>query len=489
MISHICLILAFASQCDGALNGAAPSDELTLFKLPKETLGGRCNDGSPAAWYYGSPANESVTDWVIWLEGGGACSTAQKCSHRKHVITSSDGLLPTFATGSKAKIKPHGKPSSPSKWILSDDPQGNPDFFHAHHVYVHYCSSDEFAGTRTTASAETFGLYFSGHLHLVNIFGELKKEYPTVFGSASRVLFAGSSAGGIGTIHNIDWVRDFFPSSTVVKGAPLGGWFVPGDAPDQPNAAFPPSQWPDWSMGKVTPWGVAGGEYDVWSPYHNPGCAQAFPPNGSSCISASAAYQYIKTPMYIMENNYDANQLASFGFPSTTHSEMAQNYMRYYGRAMRNSTAQVNLKPADGLFLSSCFDHTAGLGVGSDFHTRINGKDPGALLGEWFYDRLPASDRIVVDDCGELPCNPTCTDWPGPAPGPAPAGGCTSELKKDCPKASFPTLKSCSQCAGKHEADLEKAKCTREIVETYCKQGKFKNMNVDYLLGRTDSIV
>ena len=47
----------------------------------------------------------------------------------------------------------------------------------------------------------------SGHLNFVNIFGQLKKQHPTAFGAASRVLLAGSSAGGIGVIHNIDWVR------------------------------------------------------------------------------------------------------------------------------------------------------------------------------------------------------------------------------------------------------------------------------------------
>ena len=245
------LALALAAVVAGARG--QPSDELALFKLPEPAPlpGGRCCDGSPAAWYYGPPANETVGDWVIWLEGGGGCVTAQKCKHRNvssPQIMGSGTLRPTHATGNKD----HGKRPIPSKWILSDDAQGNPDFFHAHHVYIPYCSSDEFSGTSPTASAKTFGFYFSGHLNLVNIFGQLKKRHPK-FGSASRVLFAGSSAGGIGVIHNIDWVRTFFPPATVVKGAPLGGWFYPGDAPDQPNKRDPPSMWPDWSAGRVTP--------------------------------------------------------------------------------------------------------------------------------------------------------------------------------------------------------------------------------------------
>ena len=89
---------------------------------------------------------------------------------------------------------------------------------------------------------------------------QLKKQHPATFGSAAHVLLTGGSAGGIGTLLNIDWARDQFPSSTVVKGAPMGGWFVPGDAPDQAHTWNPPSKWPDWSKGKVAP--LAGRAYD-----------------------------------------------------------------------------------------------------------------------------------------------------------------------------------------------------------------------------------
>ena len=233
-------------------------------------------------------------------------------------MMSSDGLKPTKPTGSKVTPNPKGKPPSPSKWILSNDPTGNPDFFHAHKVFVPYCSSDEFAGTQTTASAETFGYYFGGKLSLQHIFGALKKEHPTALGSASRVLLAGSSAGGIGVFHNIDWVRDFFPSSTVVKAAPLGGWFVPGFTADQPEPFYPPSLWPQWEIGQVTDWSALNGTYDVWRPYVNPACAKSFGPNRSSnCISATVVYPFIQVPMFIMENNYDTNQLqAGLGFPN-----------------------------------------------------------------------------------------------------------------------------------------------------------------------------
>ena len=45
---------------------------------------------------------------------------------------------------------------------MSDDPLENPDFAHAHRVFVPYCSSDVHSGQRTATSNDTFGYYFSG---------------------------------------------------------------------------------------------------------------------------------------------------------------------------------------------------------------------------------------------------------------------------------------------------------------------------------------
>ena len=141
-------------------------------------------------------------------------------------------------------------------------------------------------------------------------------------------------------------MRDFFPASTSVKGGPVGGWFVPGDAPDQaPQTWNPPSLYPDWSAGKVTPWSAA--ELDPWKAHLNEGCVQALGVNAGRCQSVHTAYPYVKTPLYVMENNYDTNQLGHFGLKKTMTSEQAQNYVRYYGRAMRNSTAQVAHKAGD----------------------------------------------------------------------------------------------------------------------------------------------
>lgn len=148
--------------------------------------------------------------------------------------------------------------------------------------------------------------------------------------------------------------------------------------------------------------------------------------------------------------------------------------LRYFGRGMRNSTTA--LKEGDGMFLSSCLDHTAGLHVGGA--TSINGTLSGKALGDWFYGR--GGDIILRDTCdassGDLPCNPTCDGLtPGPSPGPSPSPSpsppssqCGVELIKDCPKWKYPTLQKCAQCAKINEAGLSKAGCTEAAVKALC---------------------
>ena len=47
--------------------------------------------------------------------------------------------------------------------------------------------------------------------------------------SATHVLLHGHSAGGVGTFHNTDAVAAAFSTGVVVKGVPMGGWFIPAE--------------------------------------------------------------------------------------------------------------------------------------------------------------------------------------------------------------------------------------------------------------------
>ena len=111
--------------------------------------------------------------------------------------------------------------------FLEPSEANNPDFYNANRLYVGYCSGDAYIGTQTTATASTFGLYFSGAANLQAIIAHLKSTHNMA--AATHILLHGHSAGGIGTFHNTDAIAAAFGSDVVVKGAPMGGWFVPAE--------------------------------------------------------------------------------------------------------------------------------------------------------------------------------------------------------------------------------------------------------------------
>jgi hypothetical protein len=426
---------------------------MTLFKVER----GTCMDGTPAAYYF-RPSSTKSTTWQISLEGGGACYDQETCTSRsKGALGSSKNYKPTLEA---------------EKW-MSASSTANPDFYDANTVYVPYCSSDTHRGQQNTTSALTWGFYFSGHLNLVAIVNDIKQKQPEAWNNMKQMLLTGGSAGGIGTIYNADWLGTVMPPSASIKAAPLGGWFFPGNYADQVKKGrswSPPSLFPDFANHTASDHRL---QYvfinSLWKPFLSPTCI-AHQKQGEEyhCSTAHVAYHFVHTPMYIMENMYDTNQIsAQGGLPRNQfNSDEGKRYIQYFGIGMRNST--FVLKKGDGIFLSSCLDHTSGLHVGGS--TTINGKLSGQILGDWFFDRANPS-VVLRDTCdatnNDLPCNPTCDGL-----GPSPSGGtCGKELEKDCPTSDYPTPGKCDQCAKAHESELKQASCTVRSVVAAC-QGR-----------------
>ena len=135
--------------------------------------------------------------------------------------------------------------------------------------------------------------------------------------NATDVLFTGDSAGGMGTIVNVDWFASQMPSA-YVRGAPLAGWFFPGLASDQPsNPWAPPSYYANWIQGIAGGPGSNASVYDLYDGYAMPNCMAAQPAGDEfRCLSAHVFVPFIQTKIFVMENNFDTNQLhAQLGMP------------------------------------------------------------------------------------------------------------------------------------------------------------------------------
>lgn len=300
--------------------------EFTKILLPSGR--GHCLDGSPAGFYYAPPPiSQDSTLWVFYMRGGGACSTEKRCKQRAKTDKGSS------INWKETENYDHG--------IQSHNPDINPDFYDSHKVHIPYCSGDGHTGQRTTATDETWGFYFSGHINFIKIVKHLLADQTTgpQLKKATHVILSGISAGGIGSFANVDHLTHSLPWATV-KGNPISGWFVPGYTDDQPgHPELPPSDWAHWSTGQT---GVnQSGTGILWNATLNPDCVKSFPPNASyECQSVNNFYPFIKTPLFVFENQYDTEQIFSdAGLPKADiYLPKGREYIAYFGRAMRNST-------------------------------------------------------------------------------------------------------------------------------------------------------
>ena len=303
----------------------------------------RCLDGSPGGLYIDRPnttVNTSTENWMVVLDGGGLCTHDKDCTERS-----------TTDLGSSRKWSKTFNMDQFS--LLSNDPR-NP-FSGWSRVFVPYCSGDMHTGMRTKATAETFGLYFSGfHIAMASI-DYLAAHYGLNRTAGTSLVWSGGSAGGVGVFATVDHVAARLPGVRVL-GAPVAG--------------FPPDL--NWYHGG----GAVVPEEDVRTPAfagHSklfnmalaPKCASAMGSDAWRCAVPHIVYPYLRTPMFVIQSLTDVVIMGGFeGVPPHPSALLRPDvwaFINAYGTnatAMLTSTLLHGSKPADGLFAPACLIHT-----------------------------------------------------------------------------------------------------------------------------------
>lgn len=356
-----------------------------------ESSSARCLDGSPAGYFF-APGNTS--SFVIFLQGGGACYTVSgasstNCAARaKTALGSSNYWAATYTDNDN---------------VLSGDPSINP-FASFTRVFVPYCSGDVHLGTRTAPVSPDFPFYFSGH-HIVSAVITHLKEVTTL-STATSVLLSGSSAGGIGSFVNSDFVAAALPNARV-RAAPQGGWFFPAVV-----------NFTAWEGGNSGPpyAGQDGKVSSLWASYLPPACvaSKGIP----YCSSVPFSYPYLTTPLHVSENQEDSNQLfAQLGVPYNVSNPQAVKFALYFQAAMKAGLAEIASSPVNALFAPACLAHTENLNLAAK--TKVGARDYTLRdsLGAWYFGVPNGVPRILMDSCVGLNCNPTCPPLSGATKG------------------------------------------------------------------------
>jgi hypothetical protein len=346
------------SATDGALQIPAVYERRTVANAAARNA--ICNDGSPAVYYVRRGAGCGAKRWIVALEGGGSCNTVDECRARAVALKSSKNAPDTMTFGG----------------ILSEDPKINPDFFSANAAFINYCSSDNWVGERP-ASAASDGLAFRGHDIFQAVLEDLEQSAltgATPLKDSAELLLVGSSAGGLGVLGNADALAARYPALRV-RALADAGWVA--NINSFGSATQPPAP--------------SSSEFDArfvyWNATPDASCAAAEKPLGR-CGVAPILFPYLKTPLFVHQDQSDPVQLKMLGAPKANTSPEAATYATNFATAIRTSLAVTS-----GAFSPNAGDH--GIVFKPEFATRtLKGATLRETLGAWYFDRSGAKKAI-----------------------------------------------------------------------------------------------
>ena len=207
----------------GTVGGLGAGTDLTKYSVDTAKFPNAvCNDGSPAIFYYApSTGQQDRNKWLIFLQGGGSCTSGQKCAERWCHVDTNYGMDKMSSTLAKPQIRGNG--------FLA--PEARNRFSTWNRVLIYYCSSDQWFGAKTsTATASSanstveFEIQFRGSQIVEGVLDTLRNATPggrrrisrhdvqsdgdawPDLDAATHVIFAGASGGGNGVKNNADRV-------------------------------------------------------------------------------------------------------------------------------------------------------------------------------------------------------------------------------------------------------------------------------------------
>lgn len=362
-----------------------------------------CNDGTPAGYFLKkSPGSKR---WIVYLEGGWYCHSRASCDKR-------------YASPMRDLMSSTNWPSKKrGSGILSPDPEENPNWWNANHVYVPYCSSDIWSGN---ASKHETGKSFS-FLGTRIIDKVIELLLPQGLYRARHLLLAGSSAGGIGVMLNLDRVATKLAqlgSKVHVRGLTDSGWYRSDNPLQKVTCKTNPSE---CSPSKVIEQGSS-----YWEGVVPQTCADKY---GESykwkCYFGENIYPTLSSPLFVFQWLYDMT--AVVGSATGQHTginDQVINLILALGKMYKHSFRSTHVH---AVFTPACLSHT--ILTRSDWlKVHIKGYTLSDTLECWYQSsghngpgsrnhpgKLLLHKRCrkhVIDTCNYPQCNSACPKVP-----------------------------------------------------------------------------
>jgi hypothetical protein len=193
--------------------------------------GAICRDGSPTGFYVRFTSSDKL---VIYLEGGGACSSPGFCTYNPANVAQSlsgggETVLGSALGVMAARQQPGVYTNGALQGIFDTTNAANP-FKDWNQIYVPYCTGDVHFGTHRDATVTGVATpqQFVGYLNMQKF---MSRIVPTFKDKLSRVILTGASAGSFGAALNFSMVQDAFGSVPVDaigdSGPPFSDQYMP----------------------------------------------------------------------------------------------------------------------------------------------------------------------------------------------------------------------------------------------------------------------
>ncbi|KAM7497936.1 hypothetical protein LguiA_022350 [Lonicera macranthoides] len=332
--------------------------------------GAVCLDGSPPAYHFDSGTGEGINNWLVYLEGGGWCNSAEDCSNRAHTHFGSS----------------HKMEKASFSGILDNGRESNPNFYHWNRIVIRYCDGSSFTG-----DVEQVDPVYHVHFRGARVFDAIMEDLlERGMKNASNALLTGCSAGGLASILNCDKFRALLPTKARVKCMSDGGFFL------YARDFFGGYHFETHIFDEVV--SVHGSAKNLPR-----SCTSTLKPG--LCFYPQNVVPYIQTPLFILNSVFDTWQL-QFVF-ALTYLPEGQSWVECQYNVSYCSSSQIKklqglrseflhtiLNGLDnhssrGLFMDSCYAHCQTL-FGPKWqgtNVKLNDKTISDAVGDWFYDK------------------------------------------------------------------------------------------------------
>ncbi|KAK7471568.1 hypothetical protein BaRGS_00035796, partial [Batillaria attramentaria] len=308
-------------RSQGAVRANAFVDLDKQNKLPTDTVT-KCGTFLPQC-----PKRSKHSFGCGWF-----CFDQASCAERRR-------LMPDFM--SSRKWPRHRKGTG----ILSWDPEENPYHYQANMVLIPYCSSDSWSGTKNKTKSEDFA--FMGSLIVEEVIKKLMKKG---LRKAKKLMLTGSSAGGTGVLVNIDRVAELVRTrapQVEVRGLVDAGWFLDNE---------PYRGRPCHNAYSCSPIVSVQRGIQMWEPRLPEMCQAQYASEPWRCYFGHRLYPTLQTPVYIVQNLYDAAQIKVDNvFDENRGSDLSRDQWRYL--LQLGEQVKATLLNTSAVFAPSCVSH------------------------------------------------------------------------------------------------------------------------------------